>query len=66
MTDYAILVPMHGDAVLVPRGYHPVGVPVGYDGYYLNVMAGPIREGRVTLDPDHDWLMDWNPDAPER
>ena len=60
------LVPMHGDAVLVPRGYHPVGVPVGYDGYYLNVMAGPIREWRFTLDPDHDWLMDWNPDAPAR
>lgn len=60
------LVPMHGDAVLVPRGYHPVGVPAGYDCYYLNVMAGPIREWRFTLDPDHAWLMDWNPDAPQR
>lgn len=60
------LTPMDGDAVLVPRGYHPVGVPAGYDGYYLNVMAGPIREWRFTLDPDHAWLMDWNPDAPER
>src|SRR3546814_18169347 len=32
-----------GDVVLVPRGYHPVGAPHGYDLYYLNVMAGPQR-----------------------
>ena len=32
---------MDGDVVLVPRGYHPVGAPAGYDCYYLNVMAGP-------------------------
>ena len=57
------LMPMHGDAVLVPRGYHPVGVPAGYDCYYLNVMAGPIRQWQFTLDPDHAWLMDWNPNA---
>ena len=58
------MTPMHGDAVLVPRGYHPVGAPAGYDCYYLNVMAGPIREWRFTLDPDHSWLMDWEPHAP--
>jgi len=58
------LTPMDGDVVLVPRGYHPVGVPAGYDCYYLNVMAGPAREWRFTLDPDHAWLMDWSPDAP--
>jgi 5-deoxy-glucuronate isomerase len=58
------ITPMDGDAVLVPRGYHPVGAPAGYDCYYLNVMAGPIREWRFTLDPDHAWLMDWNPNAP--
>ena len=60
------ITPMDGDAVLVPRGYHPVGAPAGYDCYYLNVMAGPVREWRFTLDPDHDWLMDWNPDAGTR
>lgn len=60
------LTPMDGDAVLVPRGYHPVGAPAGYDCYYLNVMAGPVREWRFTLDPDHDWLMDWSPDAGPR
>jgi 5-deoxy-glucuronate isomerase len=58
------LTPMDGDVVLVPRGYHPVGMPAGYDGYYLNVMAGPARAWNFTLDPDHAWLMDWTPTAP--
>jgi 5-deoxy-glucuronate isomerase len=57
------LTPMDGDLVLVPRGYHAVGVPAGYECYYLNVMAGPVREWRFTLDPDHAWLMDWSPQA---
>jgi 5-deoxy-glucuronate isomerase len=55
--------PMDGDAVLVPRGYHPVGAPAGYDCYYLNVMAGPTRLWHFTVDPDHAWLMDWDPRA---
>jgi 5-deoxy-glucuronate isomerase len=55
------LTPMDGDVVLVPRGYHPVGMPAGYDGYYLNVMAGPNRAWHFTVDPDHAWLMDWSP-----
>ena len=46
-----------GDVVLVPRGYHPVSAPPGYDLYYLNVMAGPIREWKFTNDPDHEWLF---------
>jgi 5-deoxy-glucuronate isomerase len=54
---------MDGDVVLVPRGYHPVGVPAGYDCYYLNVMAGPTRAWQFTVDPDHAWLMDWDPAA---
>lgn len=58
------LTPMDGDVVLVPRGYHPVGMPAGYDGYYLNVMAGPGREWCFTVDPDHAWLMNWSPTAP--
>ncbi len=45
-----------GDVVMVPRGYHPVGAPHGYDLYYLNVMAGPIREWHFQNDPDHDWI----------
>ncbi len=45
------------DVVIVPRGYHPVVMPHGYRGYYLNVMAGPQREWRFKNDPAHDWLM---------
>jgi 5-deoxy-glucuronate isomerase len=45
------------DVVLVPRGYHPVGAPHGYDLYYLNVMAGPTRTWRFHNDPAHAWLM---------
>ena len=45
------------DTVLVPRGYHAVSAPPGYDLYYLNVMAGPTREWKFKNDPDHEWLF---------
>ncbi|WP_411341587.1 5-deoxy-glucuronate isomerase [Sphingopyxis sp. J-6] len=45
-----------GDVVMVPRGYHPVGAPHGYDLYYLNVMAGPRRNWVFRNDPAHDWI----------
>jgi 5-deoxy-glucuronate isomerase len=45
------------DVVMVPRGYHPVVMPHGYRGYYLNVMAGPRRAWHFKNDPAHDWLM---------
>ncbi len=45
-----------GDVVMVPRGYHPVGAPHGYDLYYLNVMAGPKRQWVFRNDPAHDWI----------
>ncbi|MGL4812659.1 MAG: 5-deoxy-glucuronate isomerase, partial [Beijerinckiaceae bacterium] len=45
------------DVVLVPRGYHPVAAPHGYDLYYLNVMAGPQRVWKFHNDPAHEWLM---------
>ena len=44
------------DVVLVPRGYHPVGAPHGFDLYYLNVMAGPVKQWRFTISPEHDFL----------
>jgi len=44
------------DVVLVPRGYHPVGAPHGFDLYYLNVMAGPVREWRFTVAPECGFL----------
>jgi 5-deoxy-glucuronate isomerase len=46
-----------GDIVLVPRGYHTVSAPPGYDLYYLNVMAGPARAWAVANDPDHEWTL---------
>ncbi len=48
----------HQDVVLVPRGYHPVGVPHGYQSYYLNVMAGPKRDWIFHNDPDHAWIIE--------
>jgi 5-deoxy-glucuronate isomerase len=54
-----------GDVILVPRGYHVVGAAAGYDTYYLNMMAGPNRAWHFTVDPDHAWLMDWDPAAPK-
>lgn len=44
------------DVVLVPRGYHPVGAPHGFDLYYLNVMAGPVRAWKFTMSADHAFL----------
>jgi 5-deoxy-glucuronate isomerase len=42
-----------GDVVLVPRGYHPVAADPRADLYYLNVMAGPVREWRVSVAPGY-------------
>lgn len=44
------------DVVLVPKGHHPCGAPYGYEMYYLNVMAGPLRKWRFANHPDHDWI----------
>ena len=43
--------------VMVPRGYHPVGAPHGYDLYYLNVMAGPKRVWKFQNAPEHEWIV---------
>ena len=61
----ASFAPVDSDVLLIPRGYHPFGAPAGYDAYYLNVMAGPNRAWHFTVDPDHAWLMNWDPTAPE-
>lgn len=45
------------DVMMVPRGYHPVCVPYGYQSYYLNVMAGPKRQWCFRNDPQHEWLL---------
>lgn len=44
------------DVVLVPKGHHPCAAPYGYELYYLNVMAGPLRKWRFENHPDHDWI----------
>ncbi|UFJ42677.1 5-deoxy-glucuronate isomerase [Brevibacillus humidisoli] len=51
------LIVQNGDTVLVPKGYHPVSAPPGYEVYYLNVMAGPVRTWKFQNDPDHEWVM---------
>ncbi|PYY83796.1 5-deoxy-glucuronate isomerase [Pseudomonas sp. TKO26] len=48
----------NSDLVVVPKGYHPVSVPYGYESYYLNVMAGPKRVWQFHNDPQHSWLLD--------
>lgn len=55
--DEVIAVKNH-DVVLVPRGHHPCGAPHGFELYYLNVMAGPLRKWRFVADPAVQWIMD--------
>jgi len=54
--DESLAVEDH-DVVMVPRGYHPVVVPYGYESYYLNAMAGPRREWHFRNDPAHEWML---------
>ena len=51
------------DVTMVPKGYHPVATVAGYDNYYLNVMAGPVRKWCFTWDRDHSWIN--GPDYPK-
>ena len=46
-----------GDVVLVPRGHHPCGALYGFEMYYLNVMAGPLRKWRFQPDPAVAWIL---------
>ncbi len=48
--------PYNHDVVMVPKGYHPVAAIAGYDNYYLNVMAGPVKLWRFTWEKDHAWI----------
>lgn len=47
-----------GNVVLVPKGYHPTATCHGYDLYYLNVMAGPVRTWKFHNAKEHEWLFD--------
>jgi 5-deoxy-glucuronate isomerase len=44
------------DVVMVPRGYHVVAQAHGYDGYYLNVLAGDRRSMAASDDAPHRWI----------
>jgi 5-deoxy-glucuronate isomerase len=46
-----------GNIVLVPKGYHPCATVHGYDLYYLNVMAGPVRTWKFYNQKEHEWLL---------
>ena len=46
------------DLVLVPKGHHPCAAPYGFEMYYLNVMAGPLRKWRFKLDPAVEWIVE--------
>ena len=45
------------DAVLVPRGYHPVVAEHGYHCYYLNFLAGSDQSLANTPDPNQVWIF---------
>lgn len=57
----------NGDTFLIPRGYHgPCVAAPNYDMYYLNVMAGPHRDWRVSNDPRHAWVTsEWRSIPPD-
>ena len=44
------------EAVLVPKGYHPVVAGHGYNVYYLNFLTGSDQSLANTDDPDHEWI----------
>ena len=46
-----------GDVTMVPKGYHPVAAVHGYDLYYLNVMAGPVRTWKFHNAAEHEWML---------
>ena len=48
--------PHMNDAVLVPKGYHPVAAGHGYNTYYLNFLAGSDQSLANTDDPEHKWI----------
>lgn len=50
----------NGDAIAIPRGYHPMTVAPGYKMCYLFALAG--EQGRMygawSDDPNHHWVKD--------
>jgi len=50
------VVAQNNDAVIVPRGYHPVAVAPGYVCYYLNFLSGKLKGMAPMDDVRHSWL----------
>ncbi len=46
-----------GDVIIVTKGHHPCSAPYGFEMYYLNVMAGPLRKWRFVPAPEVEWIM---------
>jgi len=68
--DQAV-VARNNDAVLIPKGYHPVAVAPGYTCYYLNFLAGKLKGMAPKDDVNHSWLKsfeaianEWGPNFP--
>jgi len=51
-----VVVVRDGDTVLVRRGYHPVVMAPGFDGYYLNFLAGEEPSWVARDEPDLAWV----------
>jgi 5-deoxy-glucuronate isomerase len=51
-----VVIVADGDTVLVRRGYHPVVMAPGYDGYYLNFLAGDHPSWVARDEPDLAWV----------
>lgn len=45
------------EIVMVPKGYHPVSVPDGYESYYLNIMSGPIKKWKFNNALEYEWII---------
>ena len=54
----------HGDLVLIRNGYHPFVSAYGYNGYYLNVLAGTRRSMAASDDPRYAGFRAWPPPDP--
>jgi 5-deoxy-glucuronate isomerase len=50
---------VHGDVVLIRRGYHPFVTAYGYRAYYLNVLAGTRRSMAASDDPRYAAFRAW-------
>lgn len=47
----------NGDAVEIPKGYHPMTVAPGYKNYTLWIMAGKNRGLLSAMDDNHKWIV---------